>query len=425
MIAEYNFNTIIKAIEYIKNNEDGIIGGEKAQIDIIKHELDTFFKGPKCVELLITNNTDKPMFGVYVKPMWNSEDILLNSCLRDPQDIITYTGNTDALHQVAFDKYQLEIDRKMIDMLYPAEICAIIINDINEIFNSKVTDDIRDIINAIAAYRGECICEQTVIDTISLFTLCVELTMHNITSATVFGPLVTQEGIDTMKVVCPEPTEFIIQLGLHEHFKSGVRALQLNENSMRALYTYNKAMILNWYFMNYTKTHTDLAPAMVIRRCIELEGSNLVKKSLVRVLDTISVTSPAEKAYLMSLTEAVAKRKKGLISQMKRNGLKSLEEDLYEYTMRLRNVETQDDAILLMRQLNSRMSILEDYLNYEDIDEMDRKRWEAVYRQYMEIRTELSKKTVYNRKMYGLFVDYNQLADMSQKDQHQVLQSYY
>ena len=33
---------------------------------------------------------------------------------------------------------------------------------------------------------------------------------------------------------------------------------------------------------------------------------------------------------------------------MKKNGLRSIEEDLFEYNMRLRNVETQDDAILLI-----------------------------------------------------------------------------
>ena len=82
--------------------------------------------------------------------------------------------------------------------------------------------------------------------------------------------------------------------------------------------------------------------------------------------------------------------------------------------MRLRNVETQDDAILLMRQINSRMSILEEYLDTEELDEKDRKRWEDCYKKYLELRDALSRKTVYNKKMYGLFVDYNALQNMSQ-----------
>ena len=109
---------------------------------------------------------------------------------------------------------------------------------------------------------------------------------------------------------------------------------------------------------------------------------------------------------------------------MKRNGLKSIEEDLFEYTMRLRNVETQDDAILLMRQINSRMSILEDYLREDtEMEDKERQRWEKCYEGYVKLRDDLSKKSVYNRKMYGLFVDYNALQNMSQSGQ--LMNTYY
>ena len=55
-----------------------------------------------------------------------------------------------------------------------------------------------------------------------------------------------------------------------------------------------------------------------------------------------------------------------------------------------------------------------EYLDTEDLDEKERKRWEDCYKKYLEIREALSKKTVYNKKMYGLFVDYNALQNMSQ-----------
>ena len=71
------------------------------------------------------------------------------------------------------------------------------------------------------------------------------------------------------------------------------------------------------------------------------------------------------------------------------------------------------------------ISILDDYLTYEEMSESERSRWQAVYDEYQKIRGELTKKTVYNRKMYGLFVDYNALADMSRSQQQQILQSYY
>ena len=92
--------------------------------------------------------------------------------------------------------------------------------------------------------------------------------------------------------------------------------------------------------------------------------------------------------------------------------------------MRIRNVETQDDAILLMRQINNRMAILDEFLlEHPELSEKDRKHWDDVFDKYQTLREELSDKAVYNKKMYGLFVDYNMLQQMS--DSNQLLNTYY
>ena len=66
---------------------------------------------------------------------------------------------------------------------------------------------------------------------------------------------------------------------------------------------------------------------------------------------------------------------------------------------------------------------LREYLEEEDMDDKDRKRWESCYNKYTELRDALSKKTVYNRKMYGLFVDYNALQQMN--DNGNFMNTYY
>ena len=155
----------------------------------------------------------------------------------------------------------------------------------------------------------------------------------------------------------------------------------------------------------------------MMRTSIESEPSRLVNIMTMIALNSISEVNNNDKRYYTSRIYTESTKKKGLIYRMKRDGLKSIEEDLFEYNMRLRNVETQDEAILLMRQINSRLSILEEYLeDNTDIDEKDKKRWEECYKKYIEIREALSKKSVYNRKMYGLFVDYNALQNMTQSN---------
>ena len=84
-----------------------------------------------------------------------------------------------------------------------------------------------------------------------------------------------------------------------------------------------------------------------------------------------------------------------------------------EYAMRVKNIDDEASAIQLMRQINSRMGIISDYLSEEDLSEHERKRWDKLYEKYDKIREEMIKKPIYSRKMYGLFVDYNALMNMS------------
>ena len=80
--------------------------------------------------------------------------------------------------------------------------------------------------------------------------------------------------------------------------------------------------------------------------------------------------------------------------------------------------------ILLMRQINNRMAILDEFLiEHPELSEKDRQHWEDIFNKYQTLREDLSSKAVYNRKMYGLFVDYNALQQMS--DNNQLMNTYY
>ena len=114
--------------------------------------------------------------------------------------------------------------------------------------------------------------------------------------------------------------------------------------------------------------------------------------------------------YYKSLTEAAGK--KSLAMQIKDSGLRAIEQDVYEYTMRIKNIEDENDALLLMRQLNNRIAILEDYIAQEELDERVYQKWNKVLEKYYSLRESLTKKTIYKQKMYGLFADYNVLQQM-------------
>ena len=89
---------------------------------------------------------------------------------------------------------------------------------------------------------------------------------------------------------------------------------------------------------------------------------------------------------------------------MKQKGIRGIEDDLYEYTLRVKSVDERDEALIILRDINSRLAILDDYLTDKNLSDTERDRWLDVRKKYLMLREDLSKKTTYDDKYYGLFV---------------------
>lgn len=402
-----NYDYIVKAVDSLyesKNSAYPTYSDNTAQ-DALKKELNKAFPDFKCLDVKYTDNFDKEFFGIFVYP-----------CGASPAEFIdkTFAGLTSLdteFEPFKFPSYVIELDGKLFrDFHFSyAELTALIIQ---EICSMNSTDPFTRLRNAIDYY----ICDNNIhieMDIVNrwapMFELAGKITLHNITSLFTrfeFSP------IDNMSD--------IVRDGLTEPFMSAWNKL----NTSGRMEEVNTNMVmLGWYFSRYRDFENSRQTDYLLRNAMKTEASSIIKQMTYNAIKAIDgyVISNDNRYYRDTIQEST--KRKGLIYQMKRNGLKSIEEDLYEYNMRLRNVETQDEAILLMRQINSRMSILEEYLEEEDMDEKDRKRWESCYKKYLELREALSKKTVYNRKMYGLFVDYNALQQMN--DNGNFMNTYY
>ncbi len=93
---------------------------------------------------------------------------------------------------------------------------------------------------------------------------------------------------------------------------------------------------------------------------------------------------------------------------LKLNGLRGIEDDLYEYKIRTKNCETEDEAMYILRQINTRINILEDYLASTEVSPAEANRWRSVIDSFRDLRAELAKKKISNKKQYGIFIDYDQ-----------------
>ena len=156
--------------------------------------------------------------------------------------------------------------------------------------------------------------------------------------------------------------------------------------------------ILDWCLLVYTELKTEWRDAVdKINQAKSFTGSKFRKEEmekLVKFLQRASRESVNE-ATEMAIREQLVNESKGfsLFRGLKQNGLRSIEDDLYEYKVRAKNCTEQADAIYILRCINTRMAILEDYLaTTPDINPREQQRWIDLIEQYRELRASVAAK---------------------------------
>lgn len=332
----------------------------------------------KCIDVIYTNNTDKMAFGIMVTPVLTSANI--SSIL---------IGDSS----FTINQYFVEVDSKVFSStLDDEEIAAIMLYNISHMTASGLIDRLKETIDIYFATTGtqlkiqESLQYQQIlalgfIDTLIKFTNCLYLDRD----------------------IVNDP--YIEDLGLSDSFESGVR--KFYGDSDYSTSNPPKLFILNWCFILYGDVEHQRIPAInQLKRSKQINASYLYNKAINNAIDALYKID-TDKLY----TEAAValQEKMGFFQNMKLNGLRSIEDDFYEYVMVARNADTADEAMYALRQINARLAILEDYIRNNDLDEMEKQRWTELYIKYRQIRDDLAKKKIYNKRNYGVFFDYNQL----------------
>lgn len=110
--------------------------------------------------------------------------------------------------------------------------------------------------------------------------------------------------------------------------------------------------------------------------------------------------------FINDFIENNKNKAKDKYAEYKRNSIKQFEDDFYEINLRARNLEGEDDALYIIRQINTRVSIIDEYLTKERMSESDRKRWDKLLYKYMNLREKISNNHTYKNRSYGIFIQY-------------------
>ena len=385
-VFEYDFTNLQKSLS-------SLISGENSGYKVMKG-LDDFFQDIKCLGVKYTENVDNTFFGICVKTMHMK-----------PEEIMDF-DNED----VSPNDYMVEIDSKLATLLTPAELSAVLINDIKNIVSHTALEGFR---NAISYYIG--MNKMTInIANINHYENIFYF-MYDQSVATLYSIFKASDDSNTM---CAD--DFMIKCGLAEQFYSAVDKIKSSKESIYTNELSNNLLVMQWYLSIVDEIHINTRyVSTILRELFYATGSKLTRLSILNSITELEPMTDTHQRYYTSLTESA--KKKSLFGQIKDSGLRAIEQDVYEYMMRIKNVEDEDDALLLMRQINNRIAILEDYIYNEELNDAQYGKWNSVLQKYIELRESLTKKTVYKQKMYGLFADYNALQQMYARGQLQTI----
>lgn len=369
----YNFSEFEKIMSLLKGKQTV----DTSVLNQLKNELNKFYKDSKCIDVIYTNNTDKLFFGMCVIPNLNSS-------------IVAKMFNEEPINN-RINSYYIEIDSKLLELgLTNAEMVAVLLHEVGHMVNN--TEPLNKVQNNLHMYIAE---KDTIIDidklsnNLDMFEYAIQDAVRNLTS--IFRK--TNEEIIA--------DEFSVRCGYGKQLESAYKKIVKRAITINRAVP-NKFVTLQWVLRTYRELGIQRIYAIrTLTKAIDISGSQLEKRRMRNLKSFIERVKPN---YMIEESSNIIRKANDFYKKVKYKGIRSLEDDLYEYNLRVKNVDDHDDALILLRQINSKMAIIDDYIHTENLSDLEKERWHDVLNKYRIVREELSKKTTYDEKFYGLFV---------------------
>lgn len=353
-----------------------------AKLDELKKELNRFFRDAQCIEVLYTVNNDKVFFGMSVIPNITGNQV--GAILGDDDEI-------------KIDSYYIELDSKLFDPLLgltPQELTAVLLHEVGHIVNTR--EPIEDIRKSVAVY---------LMDNKEVLQLSDSIHYKEILAYGIKNSFRKFASIFEKKDDEILADEFCIAYGYGPALDSAFEKLIKNANMLNR-HVDDKLVVLTWTLRLYKDVkHRRIAARRQMKRSMSLTASRLEKKEMQNVinrLDRIDDDALIESATIKDFLGERAKKQSY-------KSVRDFENELYEFQLRVKQCNDEDEAYTLVRQLNLRMAVIDDYANSnKQMDTSTRERYFAVYDRYAKLREELAKKDIYSNYS-SLYVKYPEI----------------
>lgn len=347
-------------------------------------ELNRFFSDSKCMNVYYTENISKPFFGMIICPSI------------DDENIYAYLMGTD--ESLRLTKYSVEIDSHLFNPvlgLTGKEITAILLHEIGHVVN-----DATPIINA-RRYLDEYLAKNN--ETLKM----TDSYHYREILAYALKDFVSKDRsiFYTSNVDEVLADDFVRTYGYGAYLESGMNKILKSNSKLYQGEMNDKFTSFIWSIQLYKHMQYRRIPALrMLNKAKALTGSRIEKAEMENLIRRINRVD--DDILMEGSLSNIHNKIKNRMRKMRIDNMRALEDDYYEINMRIRNVEDEDDALYLMRQLNTRISLVTDFIESEDLSSSERKRWQDCLDRFTRLRTDLSNTMVYKSKDYGIFVAY-------------------
>lgn len=399
-----NLEQVFVNILYLKP-EEMLCSPNTQHLSSIKKCLNEIFKSKlSCMDVLYSFNTDKPYFGITINPLLNAYDAIAILATDEP---------------VVCNKYQIEFDSKLFDLgLNAEELTAMTLYEISSmLLNEGTLSEVRALIDLHVLAEDDVIRIRDSANYSQLILYALKDTFYKVSSM-----MFKEEAEDLLA------NSFIAEAELDTALLSAQEKLINDVYGASDSVRTPKTIILKWVFMIYKDmAHNSHIAKDTLLEAKQFTASLLLKQEIdktIAAIDRIDAQTLIESCSIHRFFDSkslYSLNEVSLFKSLKKTGLRSIEDEYYELAVRVKSMETEDDALFILRSINTRLSILEDYIYSEELSEPEKKKWTAVANNYRALRDQVVKSKIFKQKSYGLFFDYNQLDQIDESYSEEVI----
>lgn len=341
--------------------------GNKVELNKIKDCLNKIFPDSKCVDVMYTVNTDKMFFGIVTLPILSPNEILNIMTSDEDSKITTYKVELDS--KLFCDTIDLSVD----------EITALIVHEV-----ARLVNDYYPINNA------RYLIDKTVLDygitlKMSEYVPYIEIIGYGIKEA-------ARRSVSIFENNYLVPYYLDETYELTDSLRRAITKLE-NKGNLWDTEVDNKSIIIKWVVRLYTDIlKYRIMSLHTLEKGIELTGSVLVvneMKNMVKKLHRIDDYSLMQEASsIINFFNDSKKANLSALDRFKANGIKNYYDDFYEIQFEVNNMDNdRGTAVALLHKINSRMSVIDDYISTEpELNLQTKKRLADLYYKYDELR---------------------------------------